>query len=53
VIASGGVGTRDHVAEAFGAGADAVLAASVFHDGDDTVGGIKADLARRGFAVRR
>ena len=53
VIASGGVGTRAHVAAAFGAGADAVLAASVFHDGDDTVGGIKADLAVRGIRVRR
>src|SRR6266702_1000317 len=53
VIASGGVGTRDHVAAAFAAGADAVLAASVFHDGDDTVDGIKADLAVRGIQVRR
>jgi len=53
VIASGGVGTRDHVASAFAAGADAVLAASVFHDGDDTVDGIKADLAVRGIRVRR
>ena len=53
VIASGGVGTRAHVAAAFGAGADAVLAASVFHDGDDTVDGIKADLAVRGIRVRR
>jgi imidazole glycerol phosphate synthase glutamine amidotransferase subunit len=53
VIASGGVGTRDHVAGAFAAGADAVLAASVFHDGDDTVSGIKADLAVRGIRVRQ
>jgi imidazole glycerol phosphate synthase glutamine amidotransferase subunit len=53
VIASGGVGTRTHVAAAFAAGADAVLAASVFHDGDDTVDGIKADLAVRGIRVRR
>jgi imidazole glycerol phosphate synthase glutamine amidotransferase subunit len=53
VIASGGIGTREHVAAAFGAGADAVLAASVFHDGDDTVDGIKADLAVRGIRVRR
>ena len=53
VIASGGVGTRAHVAAAFAAGADAVLAASVFHDGDDTVDGIKADLAVRGIGVRR
>src|SRR2546425_87493 len=53
VIASGGVGTREHVAAAFAAGADAVLAASVFHHGDDTVDGIKADLAVRGIRVRR
>jgi imidazole glycerol phosphate synthase glutamine amidotransferase subunit len=53
VIASGGVGTRAHVAAAFAAGADAVLAASVFHDGDDTVDGIKQDLAVHGIAVRR
>jgi imidazole glycerol phosphate synthase glutamine amidotransferase subunit len=53
VIASGGVGTRAHVAGAFAAGADAVLAASVFHDGDDTVSGIKADLAIRGIRVRQ
>jgi imidazole glycerol-phosphate synthase subunit HisF len=53
VIASGGVGTRAHVAAAFAGGADAVLAASVFHDGDDTVDGIKADLAIRGIRVRQ
>src|SRR5207244_727583 len=47
VIASGGIGEREHVAEAFRAGADAVLAASVFHDGDETVDGIKADLSLR------
>jgi imidazoleglycerol phosphate synthase cyclase subunit len=53
VIASGGIGERGHVAEAFGAGADAVLAASVFHDADETVAGIKADLAVRGIPVRQ
>jgi imidazole glycerol-phosphate synthase subunit HisF len=53
VIASGGIGERAHVAEALRAGADAVLAASVFHDGDDTVDGIKADLSLRGIRVRR
>ena len=53
VIASGGVGGRAHVAAAFDAGADAVLAASVFHDDEDTVDGIKADLAIRGIRVRR
>ena len=52
VIASGGIGTRTHVVEAFEAGADAVLAASVLHDGDETVGGIKAFAAARGIAVR-
>ncbi len=53
VVASGGIGERAHVVEAFRAGADAVLAASVFHDGDDTVDGIKADLSLRGIRVRR
>ena len=53
VIASGGVGDRSHVAAAFDAGADAVLAASVFHDDEDTVDGIKADLAIRGIRVRQ
>ena len=53
VIASGGIGERAHVAQAFRAGADAVLAASVFHDGDDTVGGIKDELSLHGIRVRR
>jgi len=53
VVASGGIGERAHVVAAFRAGADAVLAASVFHDGDDTVDGIKADLSLRGIRVRR
>src|SRR3989449_6689776 len=53
VVASGGIGERAHVAQAFRAGAAAVLAASVFHDGDDTVDGIKADLSLRGIRGRR
>jgi len=53
VIASGGMGSRDHVTEAFGAGADAVLAASIFHDGDDTVRDIKSGLAGQGIRVRQ
>jgi len=53
VIASGGIGNRAHVAEAFAAGADAVLAASVLHDGDDTVHGIKGAVAARGIPVRQ
>jgi imidazole glycerol phosphate synthase glutamine amidotransferase subunit len=52
VIASGGIGTREHVADALEAGSDAVLAASVFHDGDDTVKGIKQHLRDVGQAVR-
>jgi imidazole glycerol phosphate synthase glutamine amidotransferase subunit len=53
VIASGGIGTRAHVAEAFAAGADAVLAASVLHDGDETVHAIKGAVAARGIPVRQ
>jgi imidazole glycerol phosphate synthase glutamine amidotransferase subunit len=52
VIASGGIGTRSHVVEAFEAGADAVLAASVLHDGVETVDGIKSYATARGIAVR-
>ncbi len=53
VIASGGADTPAHMAEALAAGADAVLAASIFHDHDATVGGIKAGLAELGVEVRR
>lgn len=53
VIASGGIGTPDDVVQAVQAGADAVLAASIFHDGDETVGAVKEALAARGLAVRR
>lgn len=52
VIASGGIGTPDDVVTAFRAGADAVLAASVFHDGDLTVGQIKTFVSDQGLAVR-
>ncbi len=52
VIASGGIGTPDDVAAAFRAGANAVLAASVFHDGDLTVGQIKTYVSEQGLAVR-
>jgi imidazoleglycerol phosphate synthase cyclase subunit len=53
VVASGGIGSAAHAADAFAAGADAVLAASVFHDGDTTIGDFKAELASRGIEVRR
>jgi imidazoleglycerol phosphate synthase cyclase subunit len=52
VIASGGVGSRQDIADALDAGADAVLAASIFHDGDDTVAGVKRWLTTRGYEVR-
>ncbi|MDX2130516.1 MAG: imidazole glycerol phosphate synthase subunit HisF [Planctomycetota bacterium] len=53
VIASGGAAGVEHMGLAFDAGADAVLAASVFHDGVLTVEGVKAALAQRGVEVRR
>lgn len=52
IIASGGVGRREDFLDAFTAGADAALAASVFHDGDDTVAGVKTFLADRGIRIR-
>ena len=53
VIASGGVGTLDHLADGIQlGGADAVLAASIFHYGEYTVGQAKARMAERGIAVR-
>ncbi|MDQ6698515.1 MAG: imidazole glycerol phosphate synthase subunit HisF [Actinomycetota bacterium] len=52
VIASGGVGTLDHLADGVEGGADAVLAASIFHFGEHTVAEAKAVLAARGIAVR-
>jgi imidazole glycerol-phosphate synthase subunit HisF len=54
VIASGGVGTLAHLADGIQhGGADAVLAASIFHYGHHTVGQAKAFMASRGIAVRR
>lgn len=52
VIASGGAGALEHFAPAVRAGADAVLAASVFHNGDLTVGAVKRELAAEGILVR-
>ena len=53
VIASGGAGTVEHFVDAARAGADAVLAASVFHYGTLTVAQIKEGLSGAGFEVRR
>jgi len=52
VIASGGAATPEHLKEAFDAGADAVLAASIFHDDDMSVGDVKRALAALGVHVR-
>jgi len=53
VIASGGAGDAAHFAPAIAAGADAVLAASVFHSGQLTVADVKDALLRGGVEVRR
>jgi len=52
VIASGGAGAAPHFAPALRAGADAVLAASVFHSGALTVGDVKDALRAEGIDVR-
>jgi cyclase len=52
VIASGGVGKLDDLADGLIAGADAVLAASIFHFGQHTIGEARRALAARGLAVR-
>ncbi|MEE9587829.1 MAG: imidazole glycerol phosphate synthase subunit HisF [Hyphomicrobiaceae bacterium] len=54
VIASGGVGHLDHLVDGVLKGhASAVLAASIFHFGDHTIGEAKEHMARAGVAVRR
>ncbi len=53
VIASGGVGSLDHLADGvLAGGADAVLAASIFHFGEHTIAEAKAAMAARGITVR-
>lgn len=52
VIASGGVGTPADAADAVEAGAGAVLAASILHDGDGSVTALKSALASRGVRIR-
>lgn len=51
-IASGGADGAAHMAEALLAGADAALAASIFHDGVTTIGAVKRELASRGLEMR-
>lgn len=52
VIASGGAGRVEHFVEAANAGADALLAASVFHEGIFTVADVKQALSKAGVSVR-
>jgi imidazole glycerol-phosphate synthase subunit HisF len=53
VIASGGVGTLDHLRAGLSEGkADAALAASIFHDGEATVADVKQEVAACGLPVR-
>ena len=52
LIASGGAGALDHFPEAIAAGADAVLAASVFHFGQLRIDAVKRELAEAGYPVR-
>ena len=53
IIASGGAATPAHMVDALQAGADAVLAASIFHDADMTVADVKSQLQQAGVEVRR
>lgn len=52
IVASGGAGALEHFAPAVREGADAVLAASIFHSGRFTIGQVKAQLACEGVVVR-
>ncbi|MFP6741589.1 MAG: imidazole glycerol phosphate synthase subunit HisF [Alphaproteobacteria bacterium] len=52
IIASGGAAGAGHMAEAINGGADAVLAASIFHDREYTIGEVKRHLADDGIEVR-
>jgi cyclase len=52
IVASGGAGALEHFAPAVAAGADAVLAASVFHFGDFRIGQVKDTLRQCGHIVR-
>jgi len=52
VVASGGVGTLQHLVDGAAAGADAVLAASIFHRREHTIGEAKMFMAANGVTVR-
>ena len=52
VIASGGAASPAHLVEALRHGADAVLAASIFHESDYTVGDVKRAMTEAGIPTR-
>ena len=52
MIASGGAAGPEHMVEALGAGASAVLAASIFHDGVHSIAEVKRTIAGAGMEVR-
>ena len=52
VIASGGAGRIEHLADALAAGADAVLCASIFHYGRHSIGEVKEALVAQGLPIR-
>jgi len=52
LVASGGVGTLAHLVDGIEAGADAVLAASIFHFGEHTIAEAKSTMAAAGITVR-
>ena len=52
VIASGGVGQKEHFAEAFETGCSAALAASIFHFNEISIKEVKEYLANRGYSIR-
>ena len=53
IIASGGAGELEDFSRALDAGADALLAATLFHFGTVTIEEVKADLAARGYPIRQ
>ena len=53
VIASGGAATPEHLLDALKAGADAALAASIFHYAEYSVGDVKKYLSDNGIEVRK
>jgi cyclase len=52
VVASGGAGRPAHLADALEAGAEAALAASIFHDGTHAINDVKREVAACGLPIR-